>query len=129
MLDTIASKFGGTKRSSKWRSVRNKFIESNDECACCGSMKKLQVHHIEPFCIAPERELDTTNLITLCSRCHLFVGHCGWWAAYNSKLKESLEYLRIMLQDRRTCRFGFSRRETWVSKFIKYILRKWYHFN
>ena len=129
MIDSIVAKLGGKKRSPKWRTVRNEFIKSNGVCACCGTKRNLHVHHIEPFAIAPERELDTDNLITLCARCHLFVGHCAWWGAYNPSLKESIYYLRVMLQARRACSFGFARPRTWITKLARYLLRKWYHFD
>ena len=74
-------------RSSKWPKVRRTHLQSRPHCACCGKKKRLgmQVHHIEPFSICPERELDPTNLLTLCNnaRCHLDKGHLGYWQSWN----------------------------------------------
>ena len=73
----------GAKRSSKWRKVRNKHLKENPHCFLCKSKKQLEVHHIIPFYLAPQKELDPQNLITLCENkkyginCHLLVGHLG----------------------------------------------------
>lgn len=77
------------RRSSQWKDVRNKFINEYNVCAVCGGKDNLEVHHIIPFHIAPELELDEDNLITLCERkkyginCHLFIGHLGNYKRYN----------------------------------------------
>jgi len=74
------------KRSSRWDEVRDNFIEENPRCAACGSLKKLQVHHIIPFSHEPEKELEVTNLIVLCmdtNECHLSIGHGGSFMFYN----------------------------------------------
>ena len=58
-------------RSSGWRSVRNEHIENNPTCAACGRRDDLDVHHIVPYHVDPDRELDPTNLITLCGTCRV----------------------------------------------------------
>lgn len=71
-------------RSPKWSSVRKQHIETYSSCAACGRNKKLEVHHIEPVHINPERELDPTNLITLCDDpCHLVFGHLMNYKSWN----------------------------------------------
>jgi hypothetical protein len=65
-------------RSSKWPGVRKTAIENNPKCAACGSTTLLQVHHMQPFHLKPELELDPKNLIVLCmskNECHLLLGH------------------------------------------------------
>ena len=57
-------------RSSKWKAVRNNFIKTHGWCAVCGKTENLVVHHKEPFHLFPEKELDPTNLVTLCEKCH-----------------------------------------------------------
>jgi hypothetical protein len=44
-------------------------------CEACGTTAELNVHHIKPFHIYPELELDHTNLITLCRVHHFTIGH------------------------------------------------------
>lgn len=79
----------GAKRSPEWRSVANAHLEAHPVCACCGGKVQLRVHHIRPFHLKPELELDRTNLITLCEagkygiNCHLLLGHLGNWRRWN----------------------------------------------
>jgi hypothetical protein len=80
------------KRSPKWPTVRAAHIKKHGKCAACGSTKTLEVHHIEPFHLNPDLELDPKNLITLCEStsngviCHLFIGHSGDYKAYNPEV-------------------------------------------
>ena len=74
------------KRSPKWRHVEKTFLATHRMCAACGAEKRLQVHHIKPFHLHPELELDQKNLITLCmtmNECHLRIGHGGSFSAYD----------------------------------------------
>lgn len=78
-------------RSSKWHTVRDRFLLTHNTCAACGGMNKLQVHHKQPFHLHPELELDPTNFITLCegnNKCHLEIGHHGNWKSYNPRVVE-----------------------------------------
>lgn len=76
-------------RSTEWRNVREKHVKDHPVCLACGGTKFLEVHHVFPFHLFPELELDPSNLMTLCSSgpgnidCHLIVGHCGNWKDYN----------------------------------------------
>src|ERR1035437_3913742 len=77
------------KRSGKWPTVEKHFKESNSTCAACGSKNRLNIHHILPFHVHPELELDPNNLITLCmdtKECHLKIGHCGSFKTYNPNI-------------------------------------------
>jgi len=92
------------ERSPKWPAVRDRHIKNNPTCAACGATGNLQVHHIRPFHLFPELELDSTNLITLCEvvivdddkqndNHHLKLGHGGDFRKYNPKsLKQVNEY-------------------------------------
>lgn len=83
-------------RSPEWDSVRDAHLEKFEECAACGSKKSLQVHHIKPFHLYPELELDPANLVTLCMDewdCHLDLGHGGSFKAYNPEvLRDAKEF-------------------------------------
>ncbi|NBP02437.1 MAG: HNH endonuclease [Proteobacteria bacterium] len=74
-------------RSNKWPEVRKAHLLSQPTCAACGRYSNLQVHHIQPFHIHRELELEPTNLITLCessnTKCHLEIGHLGNWHNFN----------------------------------------------
>lgn len=71
-------------RSPKWSNVRKLHLSENPCCAACGRTKKLEVHHIEPVHINPDRELDSLNLITLCDNpCHFVFGHLFNYKSWN----------------------------------------------
>lgn len=91
-------------RSSKWKSVRNNFLEKNHFCAACGSKTKLQVHHVKPFHLHPELELDENNLITLCMEdwdCHLQIGHGDSFQCYNPDIVTDAKKFKIASQEER----------------------------
>lgn len=74
-------------RSPKWKTVRKEFLENNPSCAACGRISKLEVHHIEPVHVNPDRELDPSNLITLCDNpCHLVFGHLLNYKSWNESV-------------------------------------------
>lgn len=81
------------KRSSKWPAVRRAHLEKQPACVVCGhDGEKVNVHHMRPFHLHPELELDPENLITLCEdehfvNCHLFVGHLGNFHGYNPAVR------------------------------------------
>ena len=81
-------------RSSKWKKVRAEHLKTHPSCAACGDTDSLEVHHIEPFSINPDRELDPTNLITLCSKsCHFYIGHLKDYTSWNiSVIEDSKVY-------------------------------------
>ena len=97
---------GAPKRSSKWRSVREKHLKLNPTCAACGndSTPDLSVHRIYPFHLFPELELDPANFVTLCesgvagTNCHLLLGHCGNWKDYNKNVQFDALRIRQMLR-------------------------------
>jgi len=79
-------------RSPKWSSVRKKHLEDNNFCAACGRTKKLEVHHIEPVHLNPDRELDPSNLITLCDDpCHFIFGHLLDYKSWNKDVVNDCE--------------------------------------
>ena len=84
----------GQKRSSKWSKVRKKHLAENPKCFICEGTTSLEVHHIIPFQLAPEFELESSNLLTLCERkkyginCHLLVGHLGNYRRINPHVLE-----------------------------------------
>ena len=92
------------KRSSKWRKVRRQFLKKNPRCAVCGSRHRLEVHHIVPFHVDPSKELDPSNLITLCENkkyginCHLLVGHRGSYRDFNKNIHEDVSLLKKLLR-------------------------------
>lgn len=83
MIGAVREQLKVLTRSSGWSKVRKEVIQRDKACRVCGKKKNLQVHHIVPFHILPQRELDKNNLVTLCGRCHLLIGHKDNWKDYN----------------------------------------------
>lgn len=79
-------------RAPTWGKVRGAHIRKNPSCAACGGREHLQVHHIQPYHLFPEKELDPANLLTLCQHparlCHFVFGHLYDWAAWNPEVTE-----------------------------------------
>lgn len=77
------------KRSTHWPKVRGEHLAQHPACEVCGHAgEKVNVHHILPFHLHPDLELDPNNLITLCEdehfvNCHLFLGHLGNFKGWN----------------------------------------------
>lgn len=93
----------GIVRSPQWRKLRQRWLASHPTCAACGRRDNLNVHHIVPVHIDPSRELDDTNLLTLCEHgtlnCHLWVGHLGEWVDINRQVLATVadEFLRLLV--------------------------------
>ncbi len=104
MIDFIRGIFDriqfGSQRSSRWRSVRNKYIKDNPRCEMTGSKRHLEIHHLFPYYLFPKLELDSKNLITLTRDCHFIFGHLCDWKAYNSTLMEDIEIYKIKKDNR-----------------------------
>ncbi len=86
----------GHERSSEWSRVAKEHRLREPACMACGYKgRKLQVHHIKPFHLHPQLELDPHNLITLCEargrEHHLLLGHLGAWESYNEHIREDVK--------------------------------------
>ena len=94
------------KRSDEWPTVRAEYLKEHPECAACGGKRKLQVHHVIPYHLHPEFELEPTNLITLCTdgpchlNCHFVWGHLGNTKCSNPNVREDAAYFRNRLEHR-----------------------------
>jgi 5-methylcytosine-specific restriction endonuclease McrA len=77
----------GVARSPKWSEVRKSHLASQNKCQVCLSKKKLEVHHVIPVNVDASKELDFSNLITLCRPCHLLFGHLGSWYSWNDDVR------------------------------------------
>jgi len=85
MADRLGGKApSGARRSPKWRKFRDGYLKGK-RCAVCGGSRSLTLHHIIPFHLAPDLELDPDNVTVLCEakrygiNCHLLCGHLGNW--------------------------------------------------
>lgn len=88
-------------RSPQWSTVRKQHLKDNPYCAACGRNKKLEVHHIEPVHLNPDRELDPTNLLTLCDDpCHLLFGHLMDYKSWNKDVTQDCDYYLDKIQNK-----------------------------
>lgn len=88
------------ERAGEWRAVRNAYAASHPACAACGAKADLQVHHVKPFHLWPALELESSNLIALCPRCHLLLGHLGDYRAYNPCVREDAAWMLARVKSR-----------------------------
>ncbi len=86
-------------RSSKWRSVRKQHLKKYPRCRICDSARKIHVHHIKPFHLFPELELSLSNYMSLCSSCHIVIGHLKNWKRYNRFAIADAKYIRARIKD------------------------------
>ena len=96
-MKAITEYFAGLPaRSPRWSAVRTAHLKRNPTCAACGSSDKLEVHHVRPFHLFPNLELDPANLMTLCENggnCHIMLGHLKNWKSYNLDVRKDAEVL------------------------------------
>ena len=97
IIKTLTEFFSGMPaRSPRWPAVRGAHLKRNPTCAACGTKDKLEVHHIHPFHLFPNLELDPSNLLTLCEtggNCHLMIGHLKHFKSYNIAVRKDAEAL------------------------------------
>ncbi len=93
----------GCARSAKWPALRRKYLALHPHCAACGSSEEVEVHHIRPFHLHPDLELDSENLVSLCNKhgCHFAFGHNYDWAAYNSHVGEDARIQAMRTKQRK----------------------------
>lgn len=98
ILDRVQGKAPkGARRSPHWSAYRKHFMQQHPECASC-LRKSEEAHHIVPFHVAPDLELNPTNLIAMCRRCHLFVGHLGSWRRVNFSVAMDAAYWKARME-------------------------------
>lgn len=91
----------GRERSPEWHRVEKEHLLREPACVACGYKGKgVQVHHIKPFHLHPQLELDPNNLITLCEvkgrDHHLLIGHLDNWESYNEHVRDDVKHFYRM---------------------------------
>ncbi len=102
LLNLFSRNFGG-RRHRNWGKVRKRHLTVYPNCSVCGKKKFLISnipHHIKPFHLFPEKELDMDNLITLCRTHHFLFGHLNYWRSYNPKVVEDCKNWAIKIFQR-----------------------------
>lgn len=96
----------GYRRSNQWPKVRKLWLKNHPCCAVCGGVQDLEVHHKMPFHLDESKELDETNLITLCEskhngvNCHLLFGHLGSFTTFNPNVEADVAAWNDKLKNR-----------------------------
>lgn len=102
-----------SSRSPQWRRVENEFIAANPACIVCGNTTRSQLtaHHRIPYHIEPSKELDKSNLRTMCRDdygfyCHRLVGHFGDYKLYNLEVDAMAAAWRLGREEAKKRRYG-----------------------
>lgn len=94
----------GVPRSIYWVKTRAEHLKKHPTCAACGRDKDLEVHHLQPYWLAPHLECESENLLTLCSspgrNDHFVIGHALDWRAYNPHAVKDAALLLSRIQSR-----------------------------
>lgn len=90
----------GVPRSPHWPAVRAAFLKTSPECAVCGGKNDLEAHHVLPFHLHRDKELDPANLIALCREHHFTFGHLCSWSSYNPHVREDAAIWRKKIKER-----------------------------
>ena len=80
-------------RSPHWATVRKAHLAKEPACAICGTTEEVEVHHVKPFHLFPQEELNPDNLVTLCNsrQHHLLFGHLDNFRSYNLHVREDIK--------------------------------------
>jgi len=83
----------GAIRNSAWPKLRDWYFRKNPFCEVCGKRAK-EIHHIVPVHIDNSKELEISNLISLCRRHHFEIGHFFNFRSYNKDIKEWVDKIK-----------------------------------
>lgn len=106
LLSLFEDRTYGAVRSSQWPIVRHVHLREHPTCEVCGGTDTLEVHHIRPFHLHPELELEPANLMTLCESgkngivCHRAIGHLGNYKSFNVEAANDAFTLRMKIKNR-----------------------------
>jgi 5-methylcytosine-specific restriction protein A len=87
----------GVPRAPEWRSLSREWLEEFPCCAVCEGTRGCVPHHKKPVHLYPQFELHRGNLVTMCPRCHLLLGHLNDWRSYNPDLDADVRTWRAKL--------------------------------
>ena len=65
------------RRGRRWFAFARAYRAAHPLCEACGDRLSAEVHHRTPIATAPERVFDPSNLVALCSRCHVHAHGSG----------------------------------------------------
>ena len=77
----------GKPRNPRFERESRKWLLTHP-CAVTGEREGVEVHHIRPFHLFPELEMDPENWIALLRPWHLYLGHAGNWTMWNPDVRQ-----------------------------------------
>lgn len=77
------------------RKAMNAFRKANPTCAFTGRAP-IDVHHVEPISVAPDKAADPANMISLTRDAHFIVGHAGDWKQSVPNVRALCDAVRIV---------------------------------
>ncbi len=88
----------GASLNWSWQRCKREFFKIVPKvCACCGSKKRIEVHHKKPRHLFPELAWVMDNLIALCGGgrgCHFHIGHLNSYRTYNAMIDKVCSFVR-----------------------------------
>jgi len=88
----------------KWREFEKQYwkqFPGEKYCHVCGETRRIELHHICPRHVCPDRIFDENNLIPLCRCCHFRFGHLGDWDNWNPHIVEDAKKIYSLLKRRK----------------------------
>ena len=90
----------GAQRSPLWPQVRKQYLLKHPTCEACGTDEDIECHHLIPVHVDRSMELRADNLIALCSRDHLLLGHLNSFKSYNKHVRGDAAVLLDAIKNR-----------------------------
>lgn len=100
MFDFFKRKIRYAVRSPEWRTVRKLHLDKEPACRACAKSQGLEVHHIIPVHVDRTLELEPSNLITLCEKCHLIFGHLYNYKSWNTEVEKDSDKFLLKVKSR-----------------------------
>lgn len=92
------------QRDHRWPAASKAFLIGK-VCAGCGRQDSLATHHVKPFHLFPDLEMEPANWIPLCESplaCHFALGHLGNWSEWCPEVREEAAHRRAVIAKWRT---------------------------
>jgi hypothetical protein len=89
------------RQTTEYRHAMAAYRAAHPACEWCLRPGGIEVHHVLPVHVDPDRAADTNNMVALCERCHLVVGHAGNFAScWVPNLKEVVKLHEVRRESR-----------------------------
>ena len=90
----------GAERSPKWKQFCKDMEKMWGNRCLVTDSEIIQWHHVLPFHLFPESELDPQNVRPLRPDVHFLLAHLGKWASYNENILRDIEIWKAKIANR-----------------------------